>query len=101
MNAPLADLGNRRAARTSVYYIARIATLADEHRVKLLDVSLFGARVQTDLELETGDEVQLIRAHLHILSRVAWTRHNHVGLEFVDPAADQEAILALSQPLGL
>lgn len=101
MDASLDDLGNRRDKRANVYYVARLAALGDERRVNLLDVSPFGARVRTDLELEVGDEVHLSRAELRIPSRVVWSRANHFGLKFIEPAADQESIRALALPLGV
>lgn len=101
MHGTAAHLGQRRARRANVYYIARLATLHEEYPVKLLDVSPFGARVQTELDLVVGDAVQLIRAELRLFSRVVWIRENHVGLEFDEPAGDQQAIRALAIPSSL
>jgi len=91
----------RRARRAHVYFAARLAAFGDEHKVKLLDVSPLGAKIETDLGLKAGDEVQFVRSDLRLWSRVVWIDGNRAGLEFVEPVRDEEAIKALAQPLGL
>lgn len=95
------DRDKRQAKRTRVYYAAQIAALGVVCNVKLRDVSPYGARIETDLALKAGDEVQFVRADLRLWSRVVWVDGNRAGLEFVEPVRDEEAIKALAQPLGL
>jgi hypothetical protein len=90
----------RSAKRAHVYFAARLAAFGDEHKVKLLDVSPLGARIESDLALKAGDEVQFVRADLRLWSRVVWIDGNRAGLEFIEPVRDEEAIKALAQPLG-
>jgi|GEM_PF-5557652 len=66
MDARLAHPGQRRAKRLRVYYVAQLAALGRDHRVKLLDVSPRGALVESGLALEEGDEVELIRGGLRL-----------------------------------
>ena len=94
-------LGKRRARRANVYYAAQIAALGEVRDVKLRDVSPLGAMIETDLALTAGDEVEFLRADLHLWSRVAWGEGKRSGLEFVEPVRDEEAIRALAQPRGL
>jgi hypothetical protein len=90
----------RSANRARVYFAARLAAFGDEYKVKLLDVSPLGARIESDLALKVGDEVEFVRADLRLWSRVVWIDGNRAGLEFVEPVRDEEAIKALAKPLG-
>ena len=68
--------------------MAQLAVHGEVDRVKLLDVSALGARIEGHVPLFALDEVVLIREDLHIPCRVVWSEGNRAGLEFlgiVDP----------------
>lgn len=73
---------SRRAARAKVYYMAQLSAHGEVDRVKLLDVSPLGARIESQVPLLALDEVVLIREDLHIACRVVWSEGNRAGLEF-------------------
>lgn len=79
----------RRVARTPRLRIRKPATMHTdeiEQQVMLCDVSLNGAKFETDAELATGMEVALFVDGLPPLTgKVRWCHDEHAGMEFDIP----------------
>jgi PilZ domain len=89
---------SRRAERAKVYYMAQIAAHGELERVKLLDVSALGARIESQVALFALDEVVLIREGLQIPCRVVWSEGNRAGLEFIGFVEPDDIAKKLAPP---
>ena len=84
-NLSESSIEHRRATRSRVYYMARLASRGVEEPVKLLDVSSLGVRVETHLLLSVDDRVILSRDDFSLPCRVVRIEGQKAGLEFIDP----------------
>jgi len=89
---------SRRAERARVYYMAQISAHGELDRVKLLDVSALGARIESQVALFALDEVVLIREDLQIPCRVVWSEGNRAGLEFIGSVDPDDIANKLAPP---
>jgi hypothetical protein len=72
----------RRAIRSRVLMTATLATSTREMRVRIRDVSSYGARLEGDDLPPRGTIVVLIRGTFQAFGNVVWSGENVVGIAF-------------------
>ena len=84
--APLADpeahLDERRFGRASISLNAKLYTSSGRSQCEVTDLSIQGARIETDKAVKDGETLWLEFGKLRIFASVQWTQAQFVGLLF-------------------
>jgi hypothetical protein len=75
-----ADL--RAAARTNLFMAATLQSADASTEVKIRDLSVVGAQIESSLNLPIGSEITLVRGGLSVHARVTWSNERRSGLHF-------------------
>jgi hypothetical protein len=100
----MSDSDNRQISRNSLFILAevRLNGQAEEHRVKIRNLSAGGVMAEAPLKVARGERIAVnLRNVGWVEGAVAWVQDNRFGVAFVeevDPAAVRMAPAAASSP---
>jgi hypothetical protein len=100
----MSDSDNRQIPRSSLFILAevRLDGQAEEHRVKIRNLSAGGVMAEAPLKVARGERIAVnLRNVGWVEGAVAWVQDNRFGVAFVeevDPAAVRMAPAAASSP---
>ncbi len=79
--------GRRRRSRLRVRLAAQLATRSEAHQAILADISLDGARIQTEVPIVPGTEILIEWAGFEAFGDVVWCKDGQCGIVFEEPIA--------------
>lgn len=89
--------GGRDQARSSLFIAAVMRSGSEQVPVKVRNMSLNGALIETPLAPSVGTEVQLIRGALVAIGTVMWSFENRCGLRFASDISIKQWLEAPSK----
>lgn len=88
----------RKGARGSALWKAHVRDASHSYRCRVYDFSLTGANIWIDEPLEPGTVIKLDIDQIGVIKgRVAWVKHDRMGIEFT---SDIEEVRYLLGPRG-
>lgn len=81
----------RREPRHKTFRVVTLAIGGARHRAHMLDVSRSGARIHSDVAIESDAHVALQIDDRAIHARVMWARDKRLGLAFLVPLLVDDA----------
>lgn len=85
----------RRAIRSRVLLAATLATSTKEVRVRMRDVSSYGARVEGDDLPPRGTAVVLRRGAFEMFGQIVWAGERAIGIAFDEQVEEEELLVRL------
>lgn len=85
----------RRAIRSRVLMVAKLATSTKEVTVRMRDVSSYGSRVEGADLPPHGTAVALRRGTFEVFGEIVWVGDQAVGIQFDEPVAEDDLMTNL------